>query len=63
MLDIFATAERLRRMPRPQRIETLRQMIKAEPLRSLARLQLEQALSGQMLRQLNHEARIERKAS
>ena len=56
-LDILATAERLRRMPRQQRIETLRKMVKDEPPRSLARLQLEQALRGQMLRQLNHEAR------
>ena len=61
-LDILATAERLRRMPRQQRIETLRQMIKAEPLRSLARAQLEQALRGQVLQQIRCEIR-ERKAS
>ena len=61
-LDILATAERLRRMPRQQRIETLRQMIKAEPLRSLARAQHEQALRGQVLQQIRCEIR-ERKAS
>lgn len=63
MIDIIALAERLRRMPRQQRIETLRQMIRAEPPRSLARSQLEQALKGQVQRQMRYEIKAGRKAS
>ena len=61
MLDIFDIAERLRRMPRQQRIETIRQMAQDQPPKSLARRQLERALKAQVLKQLIHEAR--RKAS
>ena len=57
MLDIFDIAERLRRMPRQQRIETIRQMAQDQPPKSLARFQLEQALRGQMLKELRQEAR------
>ncbi len=57
MLDIFDIAERLRRMPRQQRIETLRQMAQDAPPRSLARRQLERALKAQVLKQLIQEAR------
>lgn len=57
VMDIFALAEHLRRMPRQQRIETLRKMIQNEPPRSLAREQLEEALRGQILKELRQEAR------